>query len=149
MNSQGWQASLGGEHRSGILLFAEELPRLAGLPRRRTPLGDLAFAEELPRLAGLPRRTPRFMNPLKTPVSTGTGSAGQDRTLPPGHYRSETESRNQFRILGLYIMKSLKNAFFWDMTPCGCCQNRRFGGMYHLHYQVEKNQRARNSVSSN
>jgi hypothetical protein len=23
-----------------------------------------------------------------------------------------------------------KNAIFWDVTPCGCCKDRRFGGTY-------------------
>jgi hypothetical protein len=22
---------------------------------------------------------------------------------------------------------TMKNAAFWDVTPCGCCKNRRFG----------------------
>jgi hypothetical protein len=22
---------------------------------------------------------------------------------------------------------TMKNAFFWDVTPCGSCKNRRFG----------------------
>jgi hypothetical protein len=43
----------------------------------------------------------------------------------------------------------MKNAVFWNMTPCGSCKNRRFGGMYRLHDHGEKNQRARNNVSSN
>jgi hypothetical protein len=25
-------------------------------------------------------------------------------------------------------MKSVKNGVFWDVTPCGSCKNRRFGG---------------------
>jgi hypothetical protein len=25
--------------------------------------------------------------------------------------------------------QKLKNAAFWDVTPCGSCKNRRFGGM--------------------
>jgi hypothetical protein len=25
----------------------------------------------------------------------------------------------------------MKNAVFWDVTPCGFCRNRRFGGTYH------------------
>jgi hypothetical protein len=29
-----------------------------------------------------------------------------------------------FRKLGLF-----PNAVFWDVTPCGCCKNRRFGVM--------------------
>jgi hypothetical protein len=23
----------------------------------------------------------------------------------------------------------MKNAVFWDVTPCGCCKNRHFGGI--------------------
>jgi hypothetical protein len=29
----------------------------------------------------------------------------------------------------------MKNAVFWDVTPCGSCKNRRFGGTYRLHHQ--------------
>jgi hypothetical protein len=35
------------------------------------------------------------------------------------------------------------------VTPCGSCKNQRFGEKYRFHYQDEKNQRARNNVSSN
>jgi hypothetical protein len=44
---------------------------------------------------------------------------------------------------------TIKNDVFWGVAPCGSCENQRFGGTYRLHHQVEKNQRARNSVSSN
>jgi hypothetical protein len=43
---------------------------------------------------------------------------------------------------------TMKNAVFWDVMPCGSCKNRRFGGTYHVHNQVNKNRRARN-VSNN
>jgi hypothetical protein len=33
----------------------------------------------------------------------------------------------------------LKNAAFWDVTLCGCCKNRRFGGTCRLHHQGKKN----------
>jgi hypothetical protein len=33
----------------------------------------------------------------------------------------------------------LKNAAFWDVTPCGSCMNQHFRGTYHLHYQGDKN----------
>jgi hypothetical protein len=26
----------------------------------------------------------------------------------------------------------MNNDVFWDVTPCGSCKNRRFGGTYHL-----------------
>jgi hypothetical protein len=30
------------------------------------------------------------------------------------------------------------NFVFWDVTPCGSCKNRRFGGTYRLHHQGDK-----------
>jgi hypothetical protein len=42
----------------------------------------------------------------------------------------------------------MRNVVFWDMKPCGTCKNRRFGGMYRLHRQDEKNLRARITVSN-
>jgi hypothetical protein len=36
----------------------------------------------------------------------------------------------------------------WDVTPCGSCKKRSFGGTYHLHHQVEENHRGRNNVSN-
>jgi hypothetical protein len=45
--------------------------------------------------------------------------------------------------------KTQKNAIFLDVTLCGSCKNQHFGGIYCLHYQAEKNQQARNTVSSN
>jgi hypothetical protein len=29
----------------------------------------------------------------------------------------------------------MKNGVFWDVTPCGFCKNRRFGGTKRLHHQ--------------
>jgi hypothetical protein len=42
----------------------------------------------------------------------------------------------------------IKNVVFCDVTPRGSCKNRRFGGTYRVHLQTEKNQQARNKVSS-
>jgi hypothetical protein len=42
----------------------------------------------------------------------------------------------------------MRNAVIWDVTSCGSCKNRRFGGTCRLHHRGEKNQRARNNVSS-
>jgi hypothetical protein len=30
----------------------------------------------------------------------------------------------------LQIEVTTKTAFFWNVTPCGSCKNRRFGGSY-------------------
>jgi hypothetical protein len=40
----------------------------------------------------------------------------------------------------VFTAVTMKNAVFWDVTPCGSCKNRPFGGTY-LH-QDETNQRA-------
>jgi hypothetical protein len=37
---------------------------------------------------------------------------------------------------------TIKNAVFWDITPCGSCENRRYIGTQRLHHQGDKNQRA-------
>jgi hypothetical protein len=28
----------------------------------------------------------------------------------------------------VFTAATMKNGVFWDVTPCGCCKNRRFGG---------------------
>jgi hypothetical protein len=47
--------------------------------------------------------------------------------------------RPEFKKLELNVLRwgngSIKNAIFSDVTPCGSCKNRRFGGTYRLHHQ--------------
>jgi hypothetical protein len=31
-------------------------------------------------------------------------------------------------LLGKSKFVAVKNGVFWDVTPCGSCKNRRFGG---------------------
>jgi hypothetical protein len=42
----------------------------------------------------------------------------------------------------------VKNFVFWNITPCGFCKNRTFGGIYGRHHRGDMNRRARNDVSS-
>jgi hypothetical protein len=42
----------------------------------------------------------------------------------------------------VFMAANMKNAVFWDVTPCGSCENRRFGGTYHHQHQSDKNRRA-------
>jgi hypothetical protein len=39
----------------------------------------------------------------------------------------------------VYTAVTIRNAIFWDVTLCGCCKNRHFGGSYHFHHQGGKN----------
>jgi hypothetical protein len=48
----------------------------------------------------------------------------------------------------VFTAMTVKNAVFWDVTPCGSCKNERFGGNYHFYHQGKKIQRA-NNVGSN
>jgi hypothetical protein len=41
----------------------------------------------------------------------------------------------------------MKNAVFWDVTPCDTCKYQRFGGIYKLRHQGEKNQRTRRTLA--
>jgi hypothetical protein len=43
----------------------------------------------------------------------------------------------------LYAGSLMKNAVFWDVTPCDSYKNQRFGGTYRLHHHGEENQLAR------
>jgi hypothetical protein len=47
----------------------------------------------------------------------------------------------------VFTAVTMKNAVFWDMTPCRSCVNRRFGGTYHLHLQGRKIRERGTSVS--
>jgi hypothetical protein len=38
---------------------------------------------------------------------------------------------------------------FWNVTLCRTCKKRRFGRKYRLHYQADKNRRAKNNRRSN
>jgi hypothetical protein len=38
----------------------------------------------------------------------------------------------------VYTAVTMKNAVFWDVTPCDSCKNRRFGGAYGLRHQDDK-----------
>jgi hypothetical protein len=49
----------------------------------------------------------------------------------------------------LWLGITLKNAVFWDVTPCGSCNSRHFGGICRPNHQGDKHRRARNSISSN
>jgi hypothetical protein len=39
----------------------------------------------------------------------------------------------------VFTAVTMKNAVFWDVTPCGSCKNRRFGGTWLLLHQGDKN----------
>jgi hypothetical protein len=38
----------------------------------------------------------------------------------------------------VFTAVTMKNGVFWDVTPCGSCKNRRFGGTYSLLHQGDK-----------
>jgi hypothetical protein len=42
----------------------------------------------------------------------------------------------------IYFKLKYKECSILDVTPCGSCKNRCFGGTYRLHYQVGKNRRS-------
>jgi hypothetical protein len=59
--------------------------------------------------------------------------------LPVGPHTEPVQSRPKHSILSPQIQFNIvrfevftavttKNGVFWDVTPCGSCKNRRFGG---------------------
>jgi hypothetical protein len=43
----------------------------------------------------------------------------------------------------------MKNAVFWDVTPCRFCKDRCFGGTHRLDHHGDKNRLARIDVRNN
>jgi hypothetical protein len=46
----------------------------------------------------------------------------------------------------VFTAVNMKNGVFWDVTPCGSCKNRRFGGTYRLFQQGETKLLTRNNT---
>jgi hypothetical protein len=55
-----------------------------------------------------------------------------------GHYEKEKLSRPSVRF-EFFTAVAIKNDVFWDVTACGSCKNRRFGGTWRLLHQGDKN----------
>jgi hypothetical protein len=66
------------------------------------------------------------------------------------HINSPLQSPAGYYCVRFEVFKVviIKNVIFWDVTLCGSCENRRFGGTYLVHHHGDKNQRARNNFSN-
>jgi hypothetical protein len=49
----------------------------------------------------------------------------------------------------VFTAVTMKKGVFWDVTSCGSCKNRRFGGTWCLLHQGDKNRWTRNNTSCN
>jgi hypothetical protein len=68
------------------------------------------------------------------------------------HYRQNilicTESFSVWKLyvrFEVFTAVTMKNAVFWNVMPCGSCENWRSGGMCRLHHQGETYERHTNS----
>jgi hypothetical protein len=52
--------------------------------------------------------------------------------VPAGFKFQTTHNILRFEV---FTAVTLKNAVFWNVTPCGLCKNRRFGETHLLHHQ--------------
>jgi hypothetical protein len=51
------------------------------------------------------------------------------------HVRGTSPDIVTFEVITAVIMK---NAFFWDVTPCDSFKNQHFGGTHRLHHEGDK-----------
>jgi hypothetical protein len=67
---------------------------------------------------------------------------------PPASLRATGECpfcelNSQSRMISVrfevFTTVTMKNGVFWDVTPCGSCKNRFFGGTYSILHQGDKN----------
>jgi hypothetical protein len=47
--------------------------------------------------------------------------------------------RRNTKAFDVFTAVTMKNGVFWDVTPCGSCKNRHFGGSYSLLHRGDKN----------
>jgi hypothetical protein len=77
-----------------------------------------------------------FNNSVKSVLSADDASfvIGSDNNL---QYRNEVSIsfthlnawfNSNFVRFDVFMAVTMKNAVLWDVTPCGCCKNRRFEG---------------------
>jgi hypothetical protein len=67
--------------------------------------------------------------------------ATTDQVLKPSDFESYRLSSEPFRLLRFEVFTAvtMKNGVLWDVTPCGSCKNRRFGGTQLLLHQGDEN----------
>jgi hypothetical protein len=65
----------------------------------------------------------------KSAVMYGLQAESRTRLLSVKHKLN----RYIFVRFDVFTAVTMKNAVFWDVTPCRYCVNRRFGGTYRLH----------------
>jgi hypothetical protein len=68
--------------------------------------------------------------PLTIPVAFtvhSNGLVGFFKEITDGHTKHRNAITNCLRFEA-FTAVTMKNAIFWDVTPCGSCKNRRFGG---------------------
>jgi hypothetical protein len=75
-----------------------------------------------------------FGIPLKRPEGQFWATFAQSHSLVPA-----VPSANNPDPLVSSKGYVLKNGVVWDVTPCGSCKNRRFGGTERLHRQGDTN----------
>jgi hypothetical protein len=107
-----------------------------------------------------------FNNPVRPFYGTECGRSLQNTNWPlgrdefgqgPAHLQLESPPLDlhnsslapQLARLLMWTLNNEMSVVFWGVTSSGSCKNRCFGGMYSLHHQGGKNQRAKNNVSSN
>jgi hypothetical protein len=56
---------------------------------------------------------------------------------------------SMYTRIEVFTEVAMMKVVFWDVTPCGSSNNRRFGVTYHLHERALNNQRPRKNVSNN
>jgi hypothetical protein len=65
-------------------------------------------------------------------------SIAEEMAKAESHGRSEKRftvgKRRSFGTFGVFMAVTTKNAIFWNVTPCGSSENRRFGGACRPHH---------------
>jgi hypothetical protein len=63
-------------------------------------------------------------------VSVGRSLGAETMRMGCSAQRLDSAAREEWQSVRseVFTAVTMKNGVFWDVTPCGLCKNRRFGG---------------------
>jgi hypothetical protein len=57
-------------------------------------------------------------------------TSGKHKISDTGNVNYSDKQRTMTHVrIEVFMMVTMKNAVFWDVTPCGSCKNQCFGGI--------------------
>jgi hypothetical protein len=93
------------------------------------------FSESSPANTGLLYNTHSWL-PMHIQIVLLKKGGVNIRKIPPADMDSSDKVSIRHIRFEVFTAVTRKNAIFWDVTPCGSCKNRCFGGTWRRHIRM-------------